>query len=222
MAPKTRTGTRFLPPRMLLASLGVALGALLGVSVTPVIAKTDYVEVKSTTFINGTVERKYTDGTTETSEPLWSGNIPTRVRTITKSRYQTCFELKFQIQAHLPFNQMSTANGVDVTFEIWSQEGEKLATEWVDGRDWNPLDGPTMVVWLECDTWLMSGTYNLIARTDQTLSTDGLLSRYVTGSEVVSLVIERKAASASTVVCKKGSRTKTFQRSTCPAGWKPS
>jgi hypothetical protein len=115
---------------------------------------------------------------------------------------------------------MSSASGVDLTFEIWSQEGEKLETEWVDGRDWNPLDGPTMVVWLACDTWLMSGTYNLIVRTDQTLSTDGLISRYVTGSQVVNLVIERKAASASSVTCKKGKKLKTFQRSTCPSGWK--
>jgi hypothetical protein len=196
----------------------ISVGLLVGAA--PAVAKTDYVEVKSTTFINGTVERKYSSGVTEISEPLWSGSIPTRVRTITKSSYKSCFELKFQIQAHLPFSQMSSASGVDLTFEIWSQEGEKLETEWVDGRDWNPLDGPTMVVWLACDTWLMSGTYNLIVRTDQTLSTDGLISRYVTGSQVVNLVIEPKAASASSVICKKGKKLKTFQRSTCPSGWK--
>ena len=204
--------------RLGLAAL-ISFGLLIGAA--PAVAKTDYVEVKTTTFVEGTVERKYTNGLTEISEPLWSGNIPTRVRTITRSRYQTCFELKFQIQAHLPFSNMSSANGVDVTFEVWSLQGEKLDTEWVDGRDWNPLDGPTMVVWLACDTWLMSGSYNLIVRTDQTLSTDGLISRYVTGSQVVNLVIERKASYANTVRCKKGKTVKTFPRVTCPKGWNP-
>lgn len=186
----------------------------------PAIAKTDYVQILTSVFVEGTVERKYTNGVTEISDPLWSGKIPTRIRTISRSTYQSCFEVKFQIQAHLPFQQMSQANGVDVTFEVWSLEGEKLETEWIDGRDWNPLDGPTMVVWLACDTWLMSGNYNLIVRTDQTLSTDGLISRYVTGSQVVSLVIEKKASYANTVRCKKGKTVKTFPRVTCPKTWK--
>lgn len=202
-----------------LALVALLTGGMLGMP-APVIAKTDFVEVKSTTFVQGTVVRNYSDGSVEISDPLWSGNIPTRVRTITKSQYQSCFELKFQIQAHLPFNEMSSANGVDVTFELWSRDGEKLDTEWVDGRDWNPLDRPTMVVWLTCDTWLMKGTYDLVIRTDQTLSTDGLISRYVTGSHVVELVIEKKASTVNSAVCKKGKKVKTFQRATCPAGWK--
>lgn len=194
--------------------------ALFASSAVPALAF-EPVEVLETVPALGTVEIKYTNGKTEVSTPLWSGNIPSRVRAIKASSYSLCYELKFPIQALRPYAEIINAStSVDIDFEIWTPNGQKLDTKWVYSSTWNPLGGQTMVVWSACDTWDQPGSYNLIVKTKQTVSTTGLLSRYLSGMQIVPLVIDPPSKKASTVECKKGKTTKSFKRAKCPAGWK--
>lgn len=181
----------------------------------------DQVEVLATVPAQGTVEVKYSSGRTEVSSPLWTGNIPNRVRATKVSTYISCYELKFPIQALRPYAEIINAStSVTIDFELWTTNGEKKETEYVYSATWNPLGGQTMISWKSCDVWDKSGSYNLIVRTEQTLRTDGLLSSYVSGTQIVPLSIDPPGKMGSTVACKKGKTTKTFKRAKCPAGWK--
>ena len=179
------------------------------------------VETLATTQVQGIVEIKYSNGSAQQSAPLWTGTVPTRVRFIKPNDYQTCAEVKFQVQSLLPYDTIVNAStSVGISFELWSLQGEKVAYNNVSSYTWNPLNGPTMVVWLECGDWLVAGSYNLIIRTEQTLSTTGLLSRYLKGTVVVPFVIDPPTNKSSTTYCKKGNIKKTFKKLKCPAGWK--
>ena len=46
-----------------------------------------------------------------------------------------------------------------------------------------------MIEWLECDDWLVDGRHTLVVTTKQTLSTNGLLSRYVEGMQQIPFTI---------------------------------
>jgi len=181
------------------------------------------IEIISTVPVQGTVEIKYTSGRIEVSTPLWTGNIPTRIRVIPTDKYQTCYELKFPIQAALPYDKMIDArSSVEIDFELWTLQGERVASEWIYSSKWSPMSGPTMVVWLECDEWIIPGNYNLVIQTKQTLSTTGLLSSYVKGMQTLTFIIDPPSSKANTVKCKKGKLTKTFKKIKCPSGWKAS
>jgi hypothetical protein len=184
----------------------------------------DQADVLETVPAQGTVEIKYSNGRTEVSAPLWSGSIPSRVRAVVASKYSSsCYEIKFPIQALRPYSEIVNASSsIDIDFELWTTSGQKIHSKFVYSSTWNPLGGQTMVVWSGCDQWNKPGAYNLIVKTKQTLSTTGLLSRYVSGMQVVALVIDPPTNKASTIKCKKGKQTKTFKRAKCPAGWKSS
>ena len=178
-------------------------------------------EISTTVPGQGTVEVKYSNGRTEVSAPLWSGNIPSRVRAIAKESYSTCYELKFPIQALLQYSEIVNASSsVDIDFELWTVGGEKIGTKSVYSSTWNPLGGPTVVAWSECDTWNVPGSYNLLITTEQTLSTTGLLSRYVKGLQVVPFIVDPPRTKELSVKCKKGKQIKTYKRAKCPAGWR--
>jgi hypothetical protein len=190
-------------------------------SFAPLALAYDQADVLETVPAQGTVEIKYSSGRTEISAPLWSGGIPSRVRAVVASRFSSCHEIKFPIQALRPYSEIVNASSsVDIDFELWTTNGQKIDTKYVYSSTWNPLGGQTMVVWEGCDTWNKPGTYNVIVKTEQTLSTTGLLSRYVSGMQVVTLVIDPPTNKASSVQCKKGTQTKMFKRAKCPAGWK--
>jgi hypothetical protein len=206
--------------RLIPIAIGVA--GLLATSAQPALAW-DQVEVLATVPAQGTVEIKYSSGRVEVSTPLWSGNVPSRVRAVVADRWATCHELTFPIQALRPYAEIVNASSsIEIDFELWTASGQKIDTEWVYSSTWNPLGGQTMIAWRACDVWNKPGSYNLIVRTEQTLSTTGLLSRYVSGMQVVPLVVEPPTNKASTVECKKGKQTKTFKRAKCPVGWKSS
>jgi hypothetical protein len=166
------------------SAIFVCVSMLLGVS--KIHAADVLVQINASTEISGTVTVKYTDGTSVVSAPLWSGSVPTSIQAA-YSRYQTCQYLKFPVQANLPYETMKS--DVTIKFDVWSTTGEKIATKYVWNSDWNPLNGPTMVSWLECGDWLKAGNYNLIVTTQQTLSTNGLLSRYVEGVQTIAFSI---------------------------------
>jgi hypothetical protein len=179
------------------------------------------VEVLQTVPAQGTVEIKYSNGRTEVSAPLWSGNIPSRVRAVAVSSYSSCYELKFPIQALRPYAEIINArSSLDIDLELWTTNGEKIETKYVYSGTWNPLGGQTMLSWTSCSAWDKPGSYNLIVKTKQTLSTTGLLSSYVSGIQVIPFVVDPPATKASTVECKKGKQIKSFKRAKCPAGWK--
>jgi hypothetical protein len=179
------------------------------------------VEVLQTVPAQGTVEIKYSNGRTEVSAPLWSGNIPSRVRAVAVSSYSSCYELKFPIQALRPYAEIINArSSLDIDLELWTTNGQNIDTEYVYSRTWNPLGGQTMLSWTSCSAWDKPGSYNLVVKTEQTLSTTGLLSSYVSGTQVIPFVVDPPATKASTVECKKGKQIKSFKRAKCPAGWK--
>jgi hypothetical protein len=194
--------------------------AVLAYSAVPALAF-GQVEVLQTVPAQGTVEIKYSNGRTEVSAPLWLGNIPSRVRAVAVSSYSSCYELKFPIQALRPYAEIINArSSLDIDLELWTANGLKMGTEYVYSSTWNPLGGQTMIAWTECDVWDKPGSYNLIVKTKQTLSTTGLLSSYVSGTQVIPFVVDPPATKASTVECKKGKQIKSFKRAKCPAGWK--
>jgi hypothetical protein len=178
------------------------------------------VKTNSSVNVEGTVDVKYLDGRVEKSPSYWRGQIPTSITPI--KTYQTCQYLSFSIEALLPYDQVSSyTEGVTIEFELWSKAGEKIASNYISSSNWNPLGGPTVIKWLECDDWLKSGSYSLIVKTEKTLSTNGLLSRYVEGSQVLPFKINR-AAAKTTIVCSKGKRIKrvTDIKPKCPSGYK--
>ena len=159
--------------------------------VSPVQAEELPVEVISSVPLKGTVDIKYTNGTSTISAVYWTGDIPSRVRVLTDSKYQTCFTLKFPVTSSLSYDEITdSSSSLNIWFELWSTAGEKLTYTYLGDGNWNPLGGQTMFAWLECGDWLRVGTYNLIVRTEKTTSTTGLLSRYLKGSQNISFTID--------------------------------
>ena len=167
-------------------AISAAVPLSLMVCLAPANAADLVVTINASTQVSGTVTLKYTNGTSTASAPLWSGNVPTSIQAV-YDKYQTCQYLKFPIQAALPYQTMR--EDVTVKFDIWTAAGEKVASDSVSYSEWNPLDGPTMVSWLECGDWLSVGTQNIVITTEQTLSTNGLLSRYVSGTQTFPFTI---------------------------------
>ncbi len=196
---------------------GVTTLALLGLSlgVAAPASASDVLTVTSTANVSGTVDIKYTDGRTEVSSPLWSSAIPTGVRVpVPKDTYSSpCLELTFSIQAALPVDQMAD---VSIDFEVWSANGTKVMSHGVSSYSgWNPGGGATQVEMLTCDP-LPDGTYNLFVTTQNELSTNGLMSRYLEGKQTLPFNV----ANASYSKCKKGYTTKIWPAKACPKGWK--
>lgn len=201
-------------PRITVAALAAA-GILLALGPATTASASDDLIIVGTTNVNGTVDVKYNDGHSETSAPFWTGALPTSVKVPvpTSSYASSCISVTFAVQAALPVEQMKD---VDVTFEIWSATGTKTMTGLVWGyNDWNPSGGPTQVKMLTCDP-MPDGTYNLFVTTKNTLSTNGLISRYVQGKQTLPFTM----AHSPYVKCKKGYTTKVVAGIKCPKGWK--
>ena len=146
-------------------SIALALCLLLGFS-SPVGASSDLkVIINSSVAVGGTVTLKYLSGKVEVSAPLWTGSVPTSITGV-YDKYQSCQTLNFPIQGMVSLDELK--QNVTVKFEVWSSQGEKLASEQLWYSDWNPTNGPTMVTWLECDDWLVPGAHTLIVTTPLT------------------------------------------------------
>ena len=160
------------------------------------VSATENVTINSSETVNGTVTLKYTDGREEISQPLWSGLVPTSITGVFQ-KYSSCQYLTFAIQGLLPFAELKS--NVQVSFAVWSSQGRKLASDQVWYSDWNPLDGPTMIDWIDCDDWSVAGVHTLIVTTKQTLSTNGLISRYVEGTQQFPFTIYPTVAPTTTL-----------------------
>lgn len=107
---------------------------------------------------------------------IWKGNIPTKI-TFPAGTYSQ--KLEFQIQGILPYSVLADrATGTDVEFELWSEQGKKIASDTVYSFDWNPV-GPNTLVSMYLSESDAIGTPILIVRTIYEISTTGLLSRYL-------------------------------------------
>ena len=162
------------------------------------------VTINSSVAVNGTITLKYTSGREEISQPLWTGLVPTSITGV-YGKYSSCQYLNFTIQGLLPFAELK--KDVDVSFAVWSSQGKKLASNSVWYSDWNPTNGPTMIEWLECDDWLVAGVHTLIVTTQQTLSTNGLISRYVEGIQQFPFTIYPVVAPTTTTTVPKTTTT---------------
>lgn len=206
----------------------IVVGVVSSLGIPSALAE-DSATVLTATPIQATVEKKYFGGRTELSAPLWAGSIPTavaykRIQPANEFRnYRSFAAVKFSIQSLVPFAEASNAyTALNVKFELWTQQGEKIAEHWVSGKDWNPLGGPTVVRWSEVDVWDLAGSYNLIIKTHKIIDTDGLISLYQDGIQTLPFVIRVDGAPQKSITCIKGNAQKVFNRKNCPSGWKPS
>jgi hypothetical protein len=208
------------------ASLLIAI-VLVGSFGVTFAAAEDTAKVLSAVPVQATVEKKYFGGRIEVSPPLWTGSVPTSI-SFTKVQasnefrnYRSFAAVTFAIQSLVPYAEASNAStALNVKFELWTVQGEKVAEHWVSGTDWNPLGGPTVVRWTEIDVWDISGTYNLIIKTHKIIDTNGLISLYQDGLQTIPFKIELSKTSKKSISCSKGKVSKKFRQQTCPPGWK--
>jgi hypothetical protein len=117
---------------------------------------------------------------------VWKGNIPTKISYPAGSYSQ---KLEFQIQGVLPYSVLADrATGTQVEFELWSEQGKKIAYDTVYESDWNPV-GPNTLVSMYLYEADAVGTPTLIVRTIYELSTTGLLTRYLKSEQRFSVSI---------------------------------
>ena len=172
------------------------------------VSAADNVTIVSSVAVSGTVTVKYTNGTQVVSSPLWTGSIPTSITPVSGKYISSCQYLTFTIQGLLPFDELKS--DVEVGFAVWTSLGKKLASSSVWYSDWNPIGGPTMKEWLECDDWLEVGAHTLVVTTKQTLSTNGLVSRYVEGVQQFPFTINAAVETTTTTTTVAPTTTTTL------------
>jgi hypothetical protein len=106
---------------------------------------------------------------------IWKGAIPTQL-TLPKSSYST--DIQFQIEGLIPYKVLADRSlGVSVEFEIWSDEGEKIADDNVYPSEWNPV-GPNTLVSMRIPSEGVAGIHTLLIRTIYETNTNGVQSGY--------------------------------------------
>jgi hypothetical protein len=106
---------------------------------------------------------------------IWKGAIPTLL-TLPKSSYST--DIQFQIEGLIPYKVLADKSlGVTVEFEIWSDEGEKIADDKIYPSEWNPV-GPKTLVKMYIPSEGIAGIHTLLIRTIYETNSNGLQSGY--------------------------------------------
>jgi hypothetical protein len=106
---------------------------------------------------------------------IWKGAIPTQL-TLPKSTYST--DIQFQIEGLIPYKVLADKSlGVTVEFEIWSDEGEKIAYDNIYPSEWNPI-GPNTLVSMRIPSEGVAGIHTLLIRTIYETNTNGVQSGY--------------------------------------------
>jgi hypothetical protein len=124
--------------------------------------------------------------TIENVGAIWKGNIPTKISYGSGSSSQ---KLEFQIQGILPHSVLADrATGTDVEFELWSEQGKKIAYDNIYSSEWNPV-GPNTLVSMYLYESEAIGSHTMIVRTIYELSTTGLLTRYLKAEQRFPVVI---------------------------------
>jgi uncharacterized protein with PQ loop repeat len=198
----------------LLSVLSVVAGSsvLAALALAPAAqAATDPMSVSNPVAAVGTVDTKYVDGRVETSAPLWTASIPT-VGWITPSA-DKCREIVITVA---PTVGLDTLTDLDVDFELWTANGQEIASDSIYSSSWNPSGGPTQAALFDCD--YVVGDYTLYVTTQYELSTNGLISRYVEGKQQVPFSIK------ATPLCAKKPKLNAVEyvaAAACSQGWVP-
>jgi hypothetical protein len=124
---------------------------------------------------------------------IWRGSVPTKVSIPVSYAGATkpCGYLLFQIEALAPqADLLNRATGIDVDFEIWSNAGAKIGSSSLSSYSWNPVNSNNQVKIFICDE-SSYGTHTLLISNKRTLSTTGLLSRYLEEKTSSTISIEK-------------------------------
>ena len=151
-----------------------------------------FTPVNAADTISITSSSAYT-ATIDSVGAIWKGNIPTKISFPAGTYSQ---KLEFQIQGILPYSVLADrATGTQVEFELWSEQGKKVAYDTVYESDWNPV-GPNTLVSMYLNESDAVGNPTLIVRTIYELSTTGLLTRYLKSEQrfQVSIISAKKPA----------------------------
>lgn len=106
---------------------------------------------------------------------IWEGNIPTSISFGGSSTYD---KLEFPIRGLLPAEQLKQSlYGAEVEFELWAENGKKIASDTVYTFDWNPVGGVTWVS-MYMSKSDVSGRGTLLVKTKRYVSSNGLISSY--------------------------------------------
>jgi len=144
--------------------------------------------------------------------PIWRGNVPTRasIPVSFAGANKPCGYLTFQIEAVAPqADLLNRATGIDVDFEIWSASGAKIGSASLSSYSWNPVGPNNQVKIFLCDE-NSYGTHTLLISNKRTISTTGLLSRYLEEKTNSVITIEKPVPLPSAPGPLKGTRDKNF------------
>lgn len=124
---------------------------------------------------------------------IWKGNVPTRasIPVSYSGATKPCGYLIFQIEAVAAQSDLlNRATGIDVDFEIWSNAGAKVGSASLSSYSWNPVSANNQVKIFLCDE-NSYGTHTLLILNKRTVSTTGLLSRYLEEKTTSTITIEK-------------------------------
>ena len=156
-------------------------GSSLG-SINPAFAG-DNAIVKESTEIIGSVQ----------GYPIWKGAVPTKATIVPSYEGATkpCGYLIFSIEAIAPQSELlNRSTGLDVDFELWSTSGVKIGSSSLSAYSWNPIGTTNQVKIFLCDENTY-GVHTLLILNKRTLSTNGLMSRYLEEKVTSPLTIEK-------------------------------
>jgi hypothetical protein len=118
---------------------------------------------------------------------IWKSEIPNSIAFPANESY---VELEFPIQGLLPYKTLSDrSTGVDIEFELWSTSGTKIASRSVYSSVWNPA-GPDTLISFTLFQKDLFGDLVLRVSTQYKVSTNGLLSRYLSTETKIPFKIE--------------------------------
>jgi hypothetical protein len=112
---------------------------------------------------------------------VWRGDLPKKVFMAKGSNGGPCGYISFPIEALLPYSQLDTLNGPEVSFEIWSADGNKIGDKNIYRFSWNPVGPLTKVEIFNCGSDGF-GDFVMIVKTKYQVSTTGLISKYFESS----------------------------------------
>jgi hypothetical protein len=137
---------------------------------------------------------------------VWRSDLPTKVTLEKSYSGKPCGYISFPIEALLPYSQLDTLNGPEVSFEIWSQDGRKIGDTTIYRFSWNPVGPITRVQIFDCDDYGF-GEFVMIVKTKYQVSTTGLISRYFENTIRHNITVAPAASVPAQIDLRQGSWT---------------
>lgn len=118
---------------------------------------------------------------------IWKSNIPTSISFPSDKPYVA---LEFPIEGILPYKTLSDrATGVEVDFELWTTGGAKISSRSIYSSSWNPA-GPNTLVTMTLFKNDLFGDLVMVVSTQYRVSTNGLLTRYLSTETKIPLTVQ--------------------------------